>query len=209
MFALAISGSPRKNGNTAILLNTVLEPLRQTGWETELFELAGKKIRGCLSCGTCMKKCDRHCAVKNDVLHEELFAKMLRADAIVLGSPTYFAGITPEIKAVIDRAGLVAQANGGLFAGKIGAGVVAARRGGAIHVYDTLNHFFLVSQMLVPGSTYWNMGYGTARGEVESDAEALANMRHLGRVIGWLGESLRPHMDTFPNVNPKLKDISA
>ena len=208
MFALAISGSPRKNGNTAILLNTVLEPLRQTGWETELFELAGKKIRGCLSCGVCMNKRDGHCAVKNDVLHEELFAKMLRADAIVLGSPTYFAGITPEIKAVIDRAGFVALANGGLFAGKIGAGVVAARRGGAIHVYDTLNHFFLVSQMLAPGSTYWNMGYGTARGEVESDAEALANMRHLGHVIGWLGESLRPRMDTFPKVNPKLKDVS-
>ena len=208
MFALAISGSPRKKGNTAILLNTVLEPLRQAGWETELFELAGQKVRGGLSCGTCMKKHDGYCSVKNDVLHEKLFAKMLRADAIVLGSPTYFAGITPEMKAVIDRAGFVALANGGLFAGKIGAGVVAARRGGAIHVHDTLNHFFLVSQMLVPGSIYWNMGYGTARGDVESDAEALANMRHLGRVIGWLGESLHPRMSTFPKANAELEDVS-
>lgn len=208
MFALAISGSPRKSGNTAILLKTALEPLRQAGWETELFELAGKKVRGCLSCGTCMKKRDGYCAVKNDVLHEELFAQMLRADAVILGSPTYFAGITPEMKALIDRAGFVALANGGLFAGKIGAGVVAARRGGAIHVYDTLNHFFLVSQMLVPGSTYWNMGYGTARGEVESDAEALANMRHLGRVIGWLGESLRPRMSAFPKAEAALEDVS-
>ena len=160
MFALAISGSPRKNGNTAILLNTVLEPLRQTGWETELFELAGKKIRGCLSCGTCMKKCDRHCAVKNDVLHEELFAKMLRADAIVLGSPTYFAGITPEIKAVIDRAGLVAQANGGLFAGKIGAGVV----GLSMCTIRSIISFWLVrcSCLARPTGT-WATGQRTAK----------------------------------------------
>lgn len=207
MFALAICGSPRRNGNTATLLKTALEPLKASGWETELFELAGKKIRGCLSCGMCMKTRNMECAMKNDVLHEELFPKMLRADAILIGSPTYFAGITPEMKAVIDRAGFVALANGGAFAGKIGAGVVAARRGGAIHVYDTINHFFLNSQMLVPGSVYWNMGYGTARGEVGADAEGLANMTHLGKVVGWLGRSVLPNLDSFPKAVPELEAV--
>ncbi len=207
MFALAICGSPRKHGNTARMLQTALEPLAQSGWETELFELAGKTVRGCLSCGVCMKRCDQSCAVKNDVLHQELFSKMLRADALLLGSPTYFADITPELKAVIDRAGFVAQANGGLFAGKIGAAVVAARRGGAIHVYDSINHFFLISQMIVPGSLYWNMGFGTARGEVEADAEAMSNMRHLGRVIGWLGLCLAPRKASFPKSVPELEAV--
>lgn len=207
MFALAICGSPRKNGNTAILLQAALEPLKQSGWETELFELAGKKIRGCLSCGMCMKTRNMECAIKNDVLHQELFPKMLRADAIFIGSPTYFAGITPEIKALIDRAGFVALANGGAFAGKIGAGVVAARRGGAIHVYDTINHFFLNSQMLVPGSVYWNMGFGTARGEVNADAEGLANMKHLGKVVGWLGMSVQANKESFPKAIPELEAV--
>lgn len=204
MIALAICGSPRKNGNTATMLQAVLAPLKQAGWETELFELAGKNITGCRSCGTCIRKRNMECAIKNDVLHKELFPKMLRADAIILGSPTYFAGMTPELKAVIDRAGFVALANGGAFSGKIGAAVAAERRGGAIHVYDSINHFFLISQMLVPGSTYWNMGFGTIPGEVANDDEAMANMNHLANVIAWLGNAVSTCRQPFPKVSKKL-----
>lgn len=130
MYALAMCGSPHKHGNTALLLEAVLEPLIRQGWETEIFPLAGKQIRGCIACGQCRKRRDWQCAIKTDCLIEEILPRLFRADAIIIGSPTYFAGITSEMKAVIDRGGFVALANGGLLAGKIGAAAVAARRGG-------------------------------------------------------------------------------
>ena len=109
MYALAICGSPHKRGNTALLLGAALEPLIQQGWETEIFPLAGKHIRGCNACGQCIKKRDRQCAIKTDCLNEEILPRLFRADAILIGSPTYFAGITLEMKAVIDRAGRAAR----------------------------------------------------------------------------------------------------
>ena len=106
--------------------------------------------------------------------------KMYEADAILLGSSTYFADVTSELKALIDRAGFVALANGGAFSGKIGAAVVAVRRGGATHVFDTINHMFLLSSMVIPGSIYWNPGIGCEKREVLDDEEAMRNMLHLG-----------------------------
>ncbi|WP_428898367.1 Multimeric flavodoxin WrbA [Parelusimicrobium proximum] len=200
MYALAINGSPRKDGNTAVLLNTVLAPLKEAGWETEIFSLAGKTVKGCTACYKCRKDPDMSCTIKNDVLHEGgLLEKILKADAIILGSPTYYAGITPELKAVIDRAGFVSSGSGRALKGKIGAAVVAVRRGGATHVFDTINHFFLISGMIIPGSTYWNMGYGMNAGEVEADEEGLANMKNLGENINWLGKAIAPHKDSFPS----------
>ena len=207
MYALAICGSPHKHGNTALLLGAALEPLIQQGWETELYTLAGRQIPGCIACGQCIKRRDRQCAIKTDCLNEEILPRLFRADAILIGSPTYFAGITSEMKAVIDRGGFVALANGGLLAGKIGAAVVAARRGGPVPVFDTINHFFLTSQMVVPGSLYWNFGFGTLAGEVEKDAEGMANMRDLGAKIAWLGEALAPAMAGFPKVSPVLEAV--
>ena len=112
--------------------------------------------------------------------------KMLEADAIILGSPSYFADMTSDMKALIDRSGFVAATNGGLLAGKVGAAVAVHRRGGATHVFDSINHFFLMSRMIVPGSIYWNFGVGRAPGEVESDQEGLRNMEDLGETIAWL-----------------------
>jgi multimeric flavodoxin WrbA len=129
----------------------------------------------------------------NDYL-EQIYA----ADATILGSPTYFADVTPELKALIDRAGFVALANGGRFSGKIGAAVVAVRRGGATHVFDTINHMFLISSMIVPGSLYWNLGMGCLKGEVLGDDEAMRNMSHLGQTIAWLGKAIASIPDTFP-----------
>ena len=185
MRVIAFNGSARKDGNTAILLNCVLEVLNGEGIETELFQLSGKKINGCRACYKCFENKDQRCSVTDDILNE-CFEKMLGADGIVLGSPTYFADITTEMKALIDRAGFVARANGEMFKRKIGAAVIAARRGGSIHAFDSINHLFLISQMIIPGSNYWNLGFGLKKGEVENDKEALQIMKVLGENMAWL-----------------------
>ena len=126
------------------------------------------------------------------------FERMVAADAMILGSPTYFTDVSAEMKALLDRAGLVALANGGLFRGKIGAAVVAVRRGGGTHAFDTMNHMFLMSGAIVPGSTYWNLGFGREKGEVARDDEAARNMADLGQTIAWLGEAIHLHARQRP-----------
>lgn len=197
MYALAINGSPRKGGNTEILLNESLKELESKGWETELVKVGGTPIRGCIACQKCFENKDQECAIKTDKFNE-IYAKMLKADAIIMGSPTYFAAVSADLKAMIERAGYVAYANDHAFSGKIGAAAVAVRRGGAVHVYDTINHMYQMSRMVIPGSTYWNRGTGLAQGDVLEDAEGLANMRHIGQVIDWMGRSLAPNMDSYP-----------
>ena len=185
MKVTAINGSPRKGGNTEILLRKVLAPLAAAGHQTEYLQVGGTRIRGCTACGACGRMQNKRCVIDDDIFNLA-FAKMIAADAILIGSPSYFADMTAEAKALIDRAGHVARANGGLFRRKIGAGVVAARRGGAVHVLDSIHHMFLMSEMVVPGSTYWNFGFGREAGEVLGDAEGLANMQNLGEQIAWL-----------------------
>ncbi len=182
---VALNGSARKGGNTAILLRCVLKELENEGIETELIELSGATIHGCLACRECSKKKDRRCAQKSD-MGNALIDKMVEADGILLGSPTYVADITPEIKALIDRACLVSKANGGLFRRKVGAAVVAVRRAGAMHAFDALNHFFLISEMIIPGSSYWNIGIGREIGDVERDEEGIQTMKTLGQNMAWL-----------------------
>jgi multimeric flavodoxin WrbA len=182
---VAFNGSARKGANTAILLGYVLKELETEGIETELIELSGAKIHGCLACRKCSVNKDRRCAQKGDV-GNALIEKMEQADGILLGSPTYVADISPEIKALMDRACLVSKANGGIFRRKIGAAVVAVRRAGAIHAFDALNHFFLISEMIVPGSSYWNIGIGLEPGDVERDEEGIRTMKTLGQNMAWL-----------------------
>jgi multimeric flavodoxin WrbA len=190
MKVIAINGSPRSGGNTEILLNRVLEPVKEAGIETELIQIGGKQIRGCTACYECLKNKDSKCIIKTDMVNE-IIGKIVEADGVILGSPTYFAGMTSEMKALIDRAGLVARMNGNLFSRKIGAAVSVNRRGGATNVMDSINHMFLMSRMIVPGSTYWNFGVGREKGEVEGDEEGLANMRDLGETIAWLIKKIK------------------
>ncbi len=197
MKVIAINGSPRKGGNTEILLKKALEPLAAAGWETEYLQVGGKKIRGCSACYKCFDTQDARCTMKTDIFNE-YFEKMLASQAIILGSPTYFTDVSAEMKALLDRAGFVSVANGGLLRGKIGAAVVAVRRGGGTHVFDTINHMFLMSGVIIPGSTYWNLGFGLDKGDVAGDAEGLRNMVDLGRSIAWLGAAMAPHMATYP-----------
>lgn len=189
MKVLGISGSPRKGGNTEIMLKKVLEPLEEAGIETELIQVGGKAIRGCTACQKCAEMQNQTCVITKDPVNE-IIQKMIEADGIVLGSPTYFTDVTAEMKALIDRAGYVTLVNDRLLKHKVGAAVVAVRRGGATHVFDTMNHFFQISQMFVVGSTYWNMCYGLKAGEVSSDEEGMANMTDLGESMAFLLKKL-------------------
>ena len=185
MKVVAFSGSARKDGNTAILVNAVFRELKKAKIETELVQLAGKKFPGCIACGKCFEKKDKRCAVTGDIVNE-CIEKMLEADGIILASPTYFADVSANMKALIERAGFVSRANGDMFRRKVGASVVAVRRGGAIHAFDTMNHFFFIGQMVVPGSSYWNVGIGLAPGDVKQDDEGIATMKTLGQNMAWL-----------------------
>ncbi len=189
MKVIAFNGSPRKNGNTAILIQYVLAELEKEGVGTETVQVGGKSIHGCTACGKCFENKDRNCVRSKDIVNE-CIDKMLEADGIILASPTYFADLTPELKALIDRAGFVAKANNDMFKHKVGAAVVAVRRAGSIHVFDSINHFFTISEMIIPGSSYWNMGIGLAEGEVEKDEEGIRTMQTLGRNMAWLLKKL-------------------
>lgn len=189
MKVVAFNGSARKDGNTALLIKQAFAALEQEGLDTELVQLAGRPLHGCTACYQCFARKDRRCAVNDDAANE-FIDKMVAADGIIIGSPTYFAAISPEAKALIDRCGMVARANDDMFKRKVGAAVVAVRRGGAIHVFDTINHFFTIGQMVIPGSCYWNVGIGRNIGEVESDEEGVRTMRVLGENMAWLLKKL-------------------
>jgi len=185
MKVVAFNGSPRPKGNTSILLNHVLDELKNEGIATELVQVGGRPIQGCLACYKCFEKKNKKCAYDKDVLNECL-DKMWEADGIILGSPTYFSDVSAWMKALIERAGLVNRANNDLLKRRIGAGVVAVRRAGGIHAFNSLNHFFLIAQMIVVGSSYWNIGIGRNEGEVNNDEEGLQTMRTLGQNMAWL-----------------------
>lgn len=185
MKVLAINGSPRKESNTQLLLERVCRRLEKHGIATEIVKIGGKLLRGCTACGLCFKNQDRRCIIQTDDLND-VIAKMIEADGIILGSPTYFSDVSTEMKALIDRAGYVTLANGSLLAGKVGAAVTAVRRAGAQHVINTMHHLFSISQMPIATSTYWNMGYGAAIGETEHDIEGMQTMDNLGENMAWL-----------------------
>jgi multimeric flavodoxin WrbA len=185
MKVVAFNGSARKNGNTALMINHVLRELENAGIETEMVQLAGKKIRGCIACMKCFENKDKRCSVIDDDLNS-CIEKMIEADGIILGSPTYFANVSTETKALIDRAGMTSIANDRMLKRKVGAAVVAVRRGGSIHVFNSINHFFFIEEMIVPGSIYWNMGIGLDKGEVENDEEGIQTMKILGENMAWL-----------------------
>jgi len=185
MKVVAFNGSSRKDGNTAILLNLVLDELKKEGIGTELVQLAGQTLSGCIACYKCAENKDQKCALVKDRLNEYI-AKMKEAQGILLGSPTYIADMTANMKALIERSTIVSRNNGHLFRRKVGAAVIAVRRAGSTHVLSSMNYFFLLNQMMVPGSSYWNMAIGRNPGEVKNDAEGIETMKTLGQNMAWL-----------------------
>ncbi len=186
MKVIAFNGSPRKDGNTAILINNVFNELLKEGIETELVQIGGKNIKGCRGCMKCFESQDKSCVTSKDDILNECLQNMIEADGIIIGSPTYFSNVSSEIKALIDRAGMVSIANGHLLKRKVGAAVVAVRRAGATNVFDAINKFFFINQVIVPGSTYWNMGFGRDKGAVKNDDEGIQTMKVLGENMAWL-----------------------
>jgi multimeric flavodoxin WrbA len=182
MKVVGFNGSPRKDGNTSILIQQVFKELEKQSIATELVQLSEKEIRGCIACSQCIKNKDQRCAVKKDAANEYI-EKMLGAEGIILGSPVYFNDVTPEMKALIDRTGYVARANGRMFKNKVGAAVAAVRRSGAVHTLDTINHFFLSGEMVIVGRV---IGVGREKGEVEKDEEGVQLAKTLGQRMAWL-----------------------
>lgn len=181
MKVIAFNGSPHIDGNTATLINHVLAILRKNEIETEIVQVGGHALRGCASCGWCGQNPVKKCVISDDLINE-CIAKMDAADGIIIGSPTYYANMTAETKALIDRAGSVTRRNGNLLQRKVGAAIVAFRRAGGINVFNAINDFFLINQMVVPGSNYWNLGMGN----VSSDTEGLQIMEKLAENMAWL-----------------------
>ena len=182
---VAFNGSPRKDGNTSRLIRRLFQPLEEAGISCELVQVGGRALQGCTACSKCRQNLDRKCVIDNDIVNH-CIEKMIAADGIVIGSPTYFANINAETKALIDRAGYVVRGNGNLLRRKAGAAVIAVRRAGALHAFNSINHFFLINEMMVCGSNYWNLGQGKAEGDVENDEEGMKTMDALGRNMAWL-----------------------
>lgn len=194
MKVLAINGSARKDGNTAILINAVFGELSKAGIETEMVQLSGKIIEPCKACWACGGR--KNCVHKKD-LFQEIFGKITQADGIILGSPVYTANVSANMQAFLERASVVADMNRNenLFQHKVGASVTAARRGGALNALDAMNHFFMLQNMFVVGSSYWPIAYGQMPGDVQKDEEGIETMKNLGRNMAYLLKALEERQD--------------
>ncbi|MFA5453416.1 MAG: flavodoxin family protein [Candidatus Methanomethylophilaceae archaeon] len=189
MKVVAFNCSPHKDGNTAHMVRTVLSELEAEGIETEFVQVGGKDLHGCKACLACKKSRNLMCIQKDDDLNDYI-KKMVAADGIIIGSPTYFADLTPEAKALIDRSGYVLKSNDNPMKRKVGTPVVAVRRAGSIHVIDSITHFFTINDMFVVPSSYWNMSLARVPGDYEKDTEGVATMKNLGQNMAWLLKKL-------------------
>lgn len=189
MHAIAINGSARLNGNTSTLLQACLDVLAEAGIQGELIQLAENPIMPCKACGACFNARDNTCAIRKDAF-QEVYDKMRAADIILLGSPVYFGSATADLMALLDRAGYVGRANGNVFSRKLGGPVVVARRAGQNFTLAQLLFWFMIMDMIVPGSSYWNIGFGRLQGEVAEDAEGVETVRHFAKNLAWLAEKL-------------------
>jgi multimeric flavodoxin WrbA len=190
MKVVAFNCSPRKNGNTSHMIQDVFKVLNAEGIETEMIQVGGTDIHGCRACGACGKKKDLRCIMSDDIVNT-CIKKMVEADGIIIGAPTYFADVNTEAKALIDRAGFVLRVNGTPVKRKVGAAIVAARRTGGMHAFDTINHFFTISEMITVGSSYWNISLAWAEGDYEKDAEGCKIIKNLGENMAWLLKKLK------------------
>jgi len=186
MLVLGVVGSPRKGGNTEILMREALKVCQEEGLETEVAHLADSRIEPCNECMVCKK--EKICPIDDDF--SPLYKKMLKAEGILLGSPVFFSSATPNIKALIDRAGYLGIAQGRPFERKVGGAIVAGRRAGHNFTFAELLFFFLYHGMIVPGSTYWNVGFGRDVGEVLNDEEGMRTIREFAKNVSWLIKKL-------------------
>jgi multimeric flavodoxin WrbA len=189
MKVVAFNGSPRGEGNTFHLIQRVFDELHKEGIQTEYIHIGNKDLKGCTACLQCKENKDKKCALPDDGING-FIQKMEKAEGVLLGSPVYFSNVTAQMKALIDRVGYVSTANDGLFKRKVGAAVVAVRRAGAMLAFSGLNLFYLIQEMIVPGSSYWNIAIGRVPGDVLRDEEGMKTMEVLGQNMAWLLKKL-------------------
>lgn len=192
MRVVLINGSPHKNGNTALALQTVADALQERGIETETIQVGNRMIRGCMACGACSKT--GRCAFEKDDFHV-LCEKVYTADGLIIGSPVYYAGVAGTMKAFLDK---LFYASAGRMRHKVGAAVAVLRRSGGMSTFDELNHYFLISEMVVAPSSYWNIIHGAKLGEAAQDAEGLDTLRVLAANMAWLLQMKEQTAKTLP-----------
>jgi len=187
MKVLGISGSPRAGGNTDILVKSALDILAKEGIETDFLSLAGRPVQPCTACRGCGKGPTIRC-VQDDPAFDGVIERIVEADGLLVGSPVYFGSATPQLMALLDRVGYVNRNNPvkRFLRRKVGAAIVVARRAGHNFTFAQLNYFFLLSEMIVPGSTYWNVAFGREKGEVEKDTEGMETVHNLAENMAWL-----------------------
>ena len=185
MKVLGVSCSPRKGGITEIGVKTALDVLANDGFQTEFLSLADRPIKPCLACGGCGKVDSPRC-VQDDPAFEGIIDRFIEADGVLIGSPVYFGSATPQTMAVLDRVGCVSRHNNNFLRRKAGAAIVVGRRAGQNFTFAQINYFFLISEMIVPGSTYWNIAFGRKKGEIRDDKEGLDTITRLAENMGWL-----------------------
>lgn len=189
MRVLGVSGSPRPGGNTDTLVKRALAILEQQGIETDFLSLADRPVKPCMACGGCMRSGEIRC-VQEDPAFEGVLDRFTAAQGVLVGSPVYFGSATPQTMALLDRVGYVARKHPELLRRKVGAAIVVARRAGQNFTFAQLNYFFLIAEMIVPGSTYWNVAFGREKGEVEKDEEGLRTVDTLAANMAWLLKKL-------------------
>lgn len=179
MKVLGINGSARKDSHTTRLMKYIFEELNKEGIETKLITLYDKKINPCHACWACQSR--KNCVYQDDF--HDVFNQMMEADGMILGLPVYMANISSFMQDLLERAAVVLDMNKENLSMKykVGASIVSLRRGGGLNAVDAMNHFFLNHEMIVVGSTYWNMVYSQLSREVESDLEGIENMKNTGQ----------------------------
>ena len=183
MKVVMINGSPRDNGNTALALGEMKKVFDKNDIETEIFEIGRNDITGCRSCGACAKL--GRCVI--DDIVNKVAESLKSADGLVIGSPVYYASANGTLISLLDR---LFYSNSTDLTMKVGASVAIARRGGCSSTFDELNKYFTISGMPVASSQYWNMVYGTSKGEAAQDAEGLRTVRVLAENMSFLMKSI-------------------
>jgi len=207
MKVIAFNGSPRKDGNTYHALNVVGEELVKEGIDFEIIHVGNKNIRGCLACMGCVKNQNERCVIATDEVNDWI-RKMKEADGILLGSPVYYAGVAGTMKSFLDRAFFVTSVNQSMLRNKVGATVVAVRRSGGVSTFDSLNHYIMYSEMIMPTSNYWNVTHGLESGEALKDEEGNQIMRVLGKNMSWLLKVLAAGKALVEPVLPEEKKFT-
>jgi multimeric flavodoxin WrbA len=187
MKAILISGSPKPAGNTAQLMQLCAETIKAEGVDAEIISFAGMKIDSCIACGQC-RKLGGHCSLDDGL--NEIIDKIRDAQALIVGAPVYFGTARGDVMAALQRIGMVSMNSDHFLSGKVGGPIAVARRGGHTGTLQEMLMFFLINDMIVPGSTYWNMVFGRLPGEAMQDDEGVATVRHFAANVATVTKKL-------------------